>query len=468
LQQQHLAYRVHPFADPFNHAPANTSDTVNRQTMTNPVDKTHDAALRSWIVSANGHADFPIQNLPLGIFSPEGGAKRAGVAIGDSIVDLSGLAAAGLLDAEASDFVAKAACGRLNGALALGAGPRRALRTRLSTLLAAAAAERPAVEACLHPASGCALHLPAAIGDYTDFYVGIHHAMNVGKQFRPDHPLLPNYKWVPIGYHGRASSVRPSGIDVRRPSGQTKAADAHAPSFGPCTRLDYELELGIWIGPGNAAGDTVGIAGSADHIAGYCILNDWSARDIQAWEYQPLGPFLAKNFASTVSPWIVTPEALAPFRMPQAARPDGDPAPLPYLFDASDQDRGALAVEMEVLLTTAQMKAEGLAPMRIARSHARHMYWTPAQLVTHHTSGGCNLQPGDLLGTGTISGPDIESTGSLLEATLGGKRSIRLPSGEERRFLEDGDEVKMTAHARKDGYVSIGFGTCSATILPAR
>jgi fumarylacetoacetase len=319
----------------------------------------------------------------------------------------------------------------------------------------------------LRPAAGCTLHVPAVIGDYTDFYVGIHHATNVGKLFRPDNPLLPNYKYVPIGYHGRASSILPSGTSLRRPKGQSKSPDKELPVVGPSRRLDYELELGVWIGHGNALGEPVGIADAAQHIAGYCLLNDWSARDIQAWEYQPLGPFLAKSFATTISPWIVTPEALAPFRIPQPARPAGDPTPFPYLFDEIDQREGAFDLELEVRLMTHVMREKGLPPHRLALSNARHMYWTAAQMVAHHTSNGCNLRPGDLIGTGTLSGPEAGSAGSILEATEGGKRPVKLPSGEERRFLEDGDEVTLLARGRRDGFAPIGFGACRATILPA-
>jgi len=431
------------------------------------LDRTHDPKLESWVASANGHPDFPIQNLPLGIFSPGGGAPRGGVAIGDQIVDLPAALAAGLFNGEAAQAAEAASGPVLNPFLALGAGPRRALRTRLSELLKTGTPDQDGVEPCLHAASDCTMHLPARIGDYTDFYVGIHHATNVGRQFRPDNPLLPNYKHVPIGYHGRASSIRPSGVPVRRPRGQTKPPDASEPGFGPSRRLDYELELGVWIGPGNDLGEPIGIGEAPEHVAGFCLLNDWSARDIQAWEYQPLGPFLAKNFASTISTWIVTPEALAPFRIPQPSRPDGDPAPLPYLMDEADQREGGLDLELEVLILTPGLREKRLPPHRVALSNARHMYWTVAQMIAHHTSNGCNLQPGDLLGTGTISGPDQASCGSLLETTLGGKDPLVLASGEERRFLEDGDEVILRARGRREGCVSIGFGECRAAILPA-
>jgi fumarylacetoacetase len=302
------------------------------------------------------------------------------------------------------------------------------------------------------------------IGDYTDFYAGIVHATNVGALFRPDNPLLPNYKHVPIGYHGRASSVVPSGHPLRRPKGQRKPASETEPSFGPSRNLDYELELGIWIGPSNALGEPIPIDQAAQHIAGYCLLNDWSARDIQGWEYQPLGPFLAKNFGTTVSPWIITPEALAPFRIAQPARPEGDPKPMEYLWNAADQAHGALGLELEVLLLTPGLREKGLPPHRLSRGQASGLYWTPAQLVTHHTCGGCNLQPGDLLGTGTIS--TTEGFGSLLEITRGGKAPLTLASGETRRFLEDGDEVFLVARARKEGFAAIGFGECRGVVTP--
>ena len=429
------------------------------------LDATHDPARRSWVASAEGHAEFPLQNLPLGWFSPPGGTPRAGAAIGDEILDLA--AVAGLLDGDARLAVAAAAGPGLNGLLALGAGPRRALRKRLSALLADGAPARAAVEPHLHRAAECALHLPAVIGDYTDFYVGIHHATNVGRLFRPDNPLLPNYKWVPIGYHGRASTVLPSGVPVRRPSGQRRRPDEAEPSYGPCRNLDHELELGVWIGPGNAHGSPIPIAEATRHVAGYCLLNDWSARDVQAWEYQPLGPFLAKSFHTTVSPWIVTPEALAPFRAAQEPRPEGDPAPLPYLRDEADQAHGAFTIELEVLLLTERMREAGSAPQRLSRGSTRDMYWTVAQLVAHHTSNGCNLRPGDLLGSGTISGPTRDAVGSLLEMTRGGKEPVELPGGETRTFLRDGDEVILRGRAVAAGAVPIGFGECRATVLPA-
>ncbi len=428
------------------------------------LDATHDPALTSWATSANGHSDFPIQNLPFGIFSRHGGAPRAGVAIGDEIFDIHAALAAGLFDGEARRAAEAASGDTLNALLALGTGPRRALRARLSEILGLGSPERAAAEPLLWWAADCTMHMPAQVGDYTDFYAGIHHATNVGQQFRPDNPLLPNYKYVPIGYHGRSSSIAVSGGDVRRPNGQRKPASETVPSFGPSRNLDYELEMGIWIGTGNAPGAPIPIGEAGDHVAGFCLLNDWSARDIQGWEYQPLGPFLAKNFATTISPWIVTPEALAPFRTAQPNRPEGDPDPLPYLSDAADQGAGALDIELEVLIETAAMKERGLPPHRLAISNARHLYWTAAQLVTHHASGGCNLRPGDLLGTGTISAPEESGFGSLLETTNGGRKPFDLPSGETRRFLEDGDTVIMRCRGRRQDYASIGFGECRATI----
>jgi len=435
--------------------------------MTEILDRTHDAARRSWHVAANGHADFPIQNLPFGVFSTADGKRRGGVAIGDAILDLAGLHAAGLFQGAAEAAAGAASGPVLNSLMALGRGPRLALRQRLSDLLAEGSPDQRRVEPCLHSAASVTLHLPAAIGDYTDFYAGIHHATNVGLQFRPDNPLLPNYKYVPIGYHGRASSVLASGAGIRRPNGQRKPATETAPSFGPSRNLDYELELGLWIGAGNELGSPIPIGAADEHLFGYCLLNDWSARDVQAWEYQPLGPFLAKNFGTTISPWIITPEALAPFRVAQAPRPEGDPRPLDHLWDAADQRRGAFDIGLEVYLLTPELTVQGLPPHRLSHSNAIHLYWTAAQLVTHHASGGCNLKAGDLFGSGTISGPTEDSAGSLLELSKGGRQPITLASGETRRFLEDGDTVILRAACRRDGFVTIGFGECRGTILPA-
>jgi len=435
------------------------------------IDETHSPARRSWVASANQHSDFPIQNLPLCVFAPPGGAARGGVAIGDEIFDLAAALELGLFDGFAGR-AAQAACGAaLNPLFALGREARVALRRSLGDILDADGRERAKVEALrsrlVHRADDCRLELPAAIGDYTDFFAGIHHATNAGKLFRPDNPLLPNYKYVPIGYHGRASSIAVSGATLRRPNGQRKPSTETIPNFGPSRSLDYELELGVWIGPGNELGTPVAIADAASHIAGFCLLNDWSARDIQAWEYQPLGPFLGKSFFTTISPLVVTPEALAPFRTAQAPRPAGDPAPLPHLFDAADQAAGALDVELEVFLLTPGLRAKGLAPRRLSLGNARHLYWTVAQLVAHHSSGGCNLRAGDLFGTGTISAPEDGGLGSLLEISAGGRRPVELPSGETRRFLEDGDTVIMRARCAREGFATVGLGECRGTIAPA-
>jgi fumarylacetoacetase len=423
--------------------------------MTFGIDHTHDPALTSWVSSANGHREFPIQNLPLGVFSTPEASPRMGIAIGDMILDVAAARE------ELAGIEASWAGSPLNAFLGLGAAARVKLRHAASALLATSHTPRPDL---LVEARHALLHLPAAIGDYTDFYAGIHHAMNVGKLFRPTNPLMPNYKWIPIGYHGRASSVRPSGAAVRRPIGQRKLVEAEAPVFGPSEKLDYELELGIWVGPGNAVGSTIPMGEAATHIAGYCLLNDWSTRDVQSWETLPLGPFLAKSFHTSVSPWIVTPEALAPFRLAQAPRPDGDPQPLAYLHDDADQRSGALGLVLDVFLMTEGLREKALPPHRLSASEARHLYWTPAQLLAHHASNGCNLRAGDLLGTGTISTPTPGGFGSLLEITENGQKSVLLPSGETRLFLEDGDEIIMHAHASAEGFISIGFGECRARV----
>ncbi|HEX7854889.1 MAG TPA: fumarylacetoacetase [Sphingobium sp.] len=434
----------------------------------NSIDETHNPARTSWITSAQSHPDFPIQNLPFGIFSNDGGAPRGGVAIGDFILDLAALAQSSLLDGAARQAADAASGDSLNPLLALTADPRRALRRAVSALLDSNSTHRDAVTPMLHPAIACTLQLPARIGDYTDFYVGIHHATNVGLLFRPDNPLLPNYKHVPIGYHGRASSVRVSGTPVLRPHGQLKATHAPAPELAVTRRLDYELELGVWIGKGNAPGVAIPIEEAGQHIAGFSLLNDWSARDVQAWEYQPLGPFLAKSFQTTVSPWIVTAEALAPFRIAQPGRPEGDPAPLPYLCGVDDQAQGALAITLEVTITSERMRAEGHAPLRLSQGPASNMYWTVAQMVTHHSVNGCNLNPGDLLGTGTISGPTRHAYGSLLELSNGGAHPVELPTGETRTFLEDGDILSLSGRMEAKDRVSIGFGPCSGLVLAAQ
>lgn len=427
-------------------------------------DETHDPARTSWVESATDHPDFPVQNLPLGIFAPKAAAPRIGTAIGDQILDLRALSHAGLLGASLQDALNAAT---LNPLFALGSDALRSLRRQISALLSDKA-HQAAVRPHLHTGANCTMHLPARIGDYTDFYVGIHHATNIGKIMRPDNPLLPNYKYVPIGYHGRASSVHPSGTSVIRPRGQRKAPDAAEPTLAPTARLDYEMELGVWIASGNALGQPIAIAEASNHIAGLCLLNDWSARDLQAWEYQPLGPFLAKSFLTSVSPWVITAAALAPFRTAQPPRPPQDPAPLPYLADSADQRSGAFAISLDVLLTTRQMRETGQSPHRLSHASSTSMYWTIAQMIAHHTVGGCNLQPGDLLGTGTISGPTPGSFGSLMELSANGQQPLILPGGEARTFLEDGDEITLIGRAHAPGWRSIGFGTCTGTVESAR
>jgi fumarylacetoacetase len=415
----------------------------------------------SWVGSAHG-SDFPVQNLPLGIFSEAKGRRRPGVAIGDYVLDLAGIA--DLLDDDWRDDLAQPV---LNAWLARGHQANSDLRDHLTELLSDER-YRDDVEPQLIGQSEVRLHVPCLIGDYTDFYVGIHHATNVGKQFRPDNPLLPNYKYVPIGYHGRASSVRASGEPVIRPNGQRKPPTAELPEYGPSQRLDYELELGLWIGRGNELGSPIPIGEAPDHIAGFCLLNDWSARDLQAWEYQPLGPFLAKNFLTSVSPWIVSPKALAPFRKAMPPRPEGDPAPLAYLDDPQDRETGALAIELEVTLTTAQMREANLPPHLLSRGSAdAAMYWSAAQIVAHHSANGCNLQPGDLIGTGTLSTSDNQGLGSLLEISRGGSQPIELATGEMRSFLEDGDEVTLRAWCEAEGATSIGLGECVGRVVSA-
>ena len=436
----------------------------------NLLNATHDPSLRSWVASANtGTSDFPVQNLPFGRFRRVNTTEpwRIGVAIGDHVLDLKLAADAGRWGAEAQVMLASLALGDLNVLMARSALARSALRAELSAALAAGSPQQAALERALLPQSECQMTLPCAIGDYTDFYTGIHHATTVGTLFRPDAPLLPNYKWVPIGYHGRASSIGISGQQFKRPLGQVKGA-ADAPVLAPSQRMDYELELGIFVGPGNALGDAIPIEHAEDHLFGLCLLNDWSARDLQAWEYQPLGPFLAKNFATTISPWVVTMEALAPFRA-AFTRPAGDPQPLPYLDSAFNREHGALGITLEVWLQTAAMREAGAPAVRLSQSNAAESaYWTVAQLVTHHSVNGCNLQPGDLLGSGTLSGPAPAQAGSLLELSLGGKQKISLPNGEQRTFMEDGDTVIVRGFCERAGAARIGLGEVSGTLLSAR
>jgi fumarylacetoacetase len=431
------------------------------------LDSTHDPTLSSWVEPANRPgADFPIQNLPFGVFfrnSPDP-LPSMGVAIGDRILDLRRGAKAGLLDGLSAETVRACSAIILNPLMALGRVHWSPLRKRLSELLRTGGGHQAAVEPCLVGIDEVAMAAPARIGDYTDFYASLHHATNVGRLFRPDNPLLPNYKYVPIGYHGRASSIVVSGAPVHRPSGQSKDAAADAPVFGPTRSLDYELEVGFFTGLGNELGQPIPLAEAEAHIFGLCLLNDWSARDVQSWEYQPLGPFLAKSFATTISPWIVTMEALAPFRVPAFQRPEGDPKPLPYLNSAEDREWGGIDLTLEVHIASHQMREAGLQPMRLSQGNLRNLYWTLAQLLTHHASNGCNLRPGDLLASGTVSGPLPEDRGCLLELTQRGADPIRLPTGEIRRFLEDGDEVVLRGYCERDNFTRIGFGECRGII----
>ena len=431
------------------------------------IDATHDPSTRSWVTSANvDECDYPIQNLPYGVFSRADGARHIGVAIGDQVLDLGACAAAGLCESFDENTVQAVGRESLNNVMALGPARWHVLRHCIFGLLSekAAGSVRAAVQTHLVPMSETRMHLPAEIGDYTDFYASVFHATNVGLMFRPDNPLLPNYKWVPIAYHGRASSIVVSGTNVPRPSGQTKAEGAAKPEFGPTERLDYELEVGVFVGPGNESGKLIPIAKAGQHIFGICLLNDWSARDVQTWEYQPLGPFLAKNFLTSVSPWVVTMDALGPFRVPAFARPKGDPEPLPYLSDLRDQRSGGFDITLEVLVATAKMRAAKLPPHRLSLGSFRDMYWTVAQMVAHHASNGCNLRPGDLFGSGTVSGPAKESRGCLLELTWRGTEPILLPNWEQRRFLEDGDEVIIRGWCERPGFRRIGLGECRGVI----
>ncbi len=430
------------------------------------LDETHSLALKSWVESSAHGGDFPLQNLPLGVFRVGTGRPRIGTAIGQSVLDLERTVSVGVLGG-LDPAVHEALCAStLNPLFGLGRGALRSVRRAIHSLLRADSMLSRPPEECLIPQNEVELLLPVSIGDYTDFYASIHHASNVGSMFRPEQPLLPNYKWVPIGYHGRASSIVPSGTGVRRPVGQLKKDSSPAPSFGPTAALDFEAEVGMWVGKGNALGEPVPIAEAEEHFAGFCLVNDWSARDVQRWEYQPLGPFLSKSFATSLSPWVVTLDALEPFRVPAAARPSGDPAPLPYLADAN-AERGGLDLALEVWLTSAQMREQGRAPLRLSYAHFAQLYWTPAQLLTHHASNGCNLRPGDLLASGTVSGPEQANRGCLLELTWGGKEPVRLPSGEIRSFLLDGDEVVLKARCHREGFATIGFGECRGVIAPA-
>lgn len=434
------------------------------------LDATHDPALRSWVASANDPAtDFPIQNLPFGRLRRAGMAQewRIGIAIGDQVLDLREARSKGAWSPEIRALLEPLAAGDLAPLMAAGSRARGVLRASLSQALREGSAQQDALASCLLPQAQAELTLPCSIGDYTDFYTGIHHATAVGRQFRPDNPLLPNYEWVPIGYHGRSSSIVPSGAPVRRPLGQRKDLASSTPTFGPCQRLDYEVELGFLIGRGNAIGEPIPITQAEEHLFGVTLFNDWSARDIQAWEYQPLGPFLSKNFASTMSPWVLTLEALAPFRA-ALRRPAGHPDPLTYLDSAANREMGNFDIQLEAWLQTAAMRECGLAPVRLSASSASQAaFWTAAQLLAHHTCGGCNLRTGDLFGSGTLSGPEPQQAGSLLELTRGGKEPVRLPNGETRTFLQDGDELSLRGSCERPGARRIGFGPCAGVITAA-
>jgi fumarylacetoacetase len=429
---------------------------------------THDPGLISWVASANqAGCDFPIQNLPFAVFRRRGSTEawRGGVAIGDQIVDLAAVHALQAFEGRAAQAAAAASDNTLNRLMAMGPDAWHALRVALSNGLRSGTPEslRPALVA----QADAEYALPAQIGDYTDFYTSVHHATRVGALFRPDAPLLPNYKWVPIGYHGRSSSIGISGQSFHRPRGQRMPPGATEPVMGPSARLDYELELGVFIGPGNALGEPIALDSAERHVFGLCLLNDWSARDLQGWEYQPLGPFLAKNFATTISPWIVTMEALEPYRLP-FTRDAADPQPLPYLDSETHRARGAFDIHLEVRLQTAAMRDRGTAAQRVSRGNFRHAYWSVAQMVAHHTVNGCNLRPGDLLGTGTQSGPSREESGSLIELTEGGATPLTVCAGERRSFLEDGDLVEFVAWCEREGAAQIGFGAVKGSVLPAR
>ena len=434
------------------------------------MNETHEPLLRSWVDSANspGH-DFPIQNLPFGVFRRAGSTLpfRGGVAIGDWIVDLAAACDRGAFEALADQAARLGARPLLNDLMAAGNPMSSALRLALSRALRQGSPQRSALEPALLPQAEAEHALPARIGDYTDFYTSIYHATAVGKLLRPDQPLLPNYRWLPVGYHGRCSSIALSGQQFYRPLGQRLAAQAQQPTLERSERLDYELELGVFVGAGNLLGTRIGIDRAESHVFGLCLLNDWSARDLQAWEYQPLGPFLGKNFATTISPWIITLEALEPYRVPWS-REANEPQPLPYLDSALMRGAGAIDIQLEAWIETASMRAAGQAATRLSHTSFRHAYWNIAQMVAHHTINGCNLQAGDLLGTGTQSGPSPQEAGSLLEFSRGGRQPLQLPNGEQRSFLEDGDAIILRVYCERAGAARIGLGEVRGRVLPAQ
>lgn len=440
------------------------------------LDRTHDAGIKSWLASANGPScDFPLQNLPYAIFRRKGASEefRAGIALGDQVIDLAALLRERCLSGLAMQAAVACTQPSLNAFFAMGPQAWRALRYAVFGLFEAPAESVPAqhesdvLRRCLVPQTQVEYSLPARIGDYTDFYTSIDHARNIVKLLRPDPVLSPNFQWMPLAYHGRASSIGVSGQQVRRPLGQKRAAGQSAPEVSACARLDYELELGIFIGVGNAQGEPIPLARAEEHVFGLCLLNDWSARDIQMWESTPLGPFLAKNFATTVSPWIVTMDALAPFRHAWE-RPAEDPQPLAYLDAPVNRREGGIDIQLEVWLESEQQRTSRASTTRLSSTSFRHQYWTVAQMVTHHTMGGCNLQSGDLLGSGTISGPAATEAGALIELTAAGKTPVALGNGEVRSFLEDGDAVIMKGWCERPGFARIGFGENRGEVLPAR
>ncbi len=435
------------------------------------LNNTHDPAARSWLESAQAQgSDFPIQNLPLAVIRRAGSTEpfRGGVAIGDQVIDMAALANSGLLAGAAQAAASLAAAPVLNDLMAAGPAAWHALRQGQFALLEAGAstAQQAALRDCLLPIDAIEFSLPTRIGDYTDFYTSIHHARNVGRIARPDDPLTANFQWLPLAYHGRASSVVISGTPFVRPRGQSMPPGAEAPVFGPCARLDFELELGVFVGPGNRPGVPIALQQAEGHVFGICLLNDWSARDIQFWEMAPLGPFLGKNFCTSISPWIVTAEALAPYRLP-FTRPTDEPQPLAYLDDADNRAHGVLDIQLAVHIQTQAHRDEGRAGSLVAATSFRHQYWTVAQMLTQHTVGGCNLQPGDLIGTGTISGPTPAEAGAIIELTRGGREPLTLDNGEQRAFLHDGDAVILSGHCERPGAARIGFGECRGMVLAA-
>jgi fumarylacetoacetase len=435
------------------------------------VNETHDPALTSWIESANSpDTDFPIQNLPFGVFSRRGDSeRRVGVAIGDQIVDIGESLSANLWSGKARDVARWCDRPSLNELMQAPRDSLSQFRARLSELLTGTPGDdsviNPLPPGALVPMAEAVMFHPAEIGDYTDFYASIYHATNVGKIFRPDSPLLPNYKYVPIGYHGRASSIVISGTEVVRPNGQMLPNGAKDPTFGPTQMLDYEAEVGFFVGRGNDLGKPVPIDHAEERLFGICLVNDWSARDIQSWEYQPLGPFLSKSFATTISPWVVTWEALEPYRVPGFFRPPGDPQPLAYLNSDKDRNEGGIDLTIEVYIRSMLMREGRLRPSRLSAASLADMYWTAAQMLTHHTSNGCNLRAGDLFASGTISGPDKGSQGCMLELTRRGTEPVVLPTGEERKFLHDGDEIILRAYLQREGAARIGLGESAGLIV---